>query len=72
MEEIAPSFDTKIDVVSFELQTPLNYVVQTQDVHYTPNGVFYKNQTQADDSSDSSSDEEFVLSKRKKKSKSSK
>lgn len=61
-----PTFDDAVDVVSFSVKSPLDYNIKKENVHYTPNGLFYASQTQEENSSDESSDDDFVIKKRKK------
>lgn len=59
---IKPVFDTTIDVVTFALKYPMDYVVERQHVKYTSNGLQYESQIK-EESSSASSDEEFVSKK---------
>lgn len=56
---LKPVFDTTLDVVSFDLNTPMDYKVERQHVSYTNNGVQYASQQK--EYSSSSSDEDFPV-----------
>ena len=59
---IKPVFDTTIDVVTFDIKYPMDYVMEKQHVIYTANGLQYDSQVKEEFSS-ASSDDEFVSKK---------
>lgn len=59
---IKPVFDTTIDVVTFNIKYPMDYVVEQQHVIYTNNGLQYESQNK-EESSSASSDEDFSSKK---------
>ena len=42
--QLRPCFDTTVDVVTFCLQRPMDYVLEKQKVTYTKDGLQYESQ----------------------------
>lgn len=61
-KQLRPVFDTTIDVVTFCLKSPMDYVVEKQHVFYASKGLQYESQTK-EESSSASSDDDFVAKK---------